>query len=69
MGLCLSLQTWFEVGNCECYYTTHFFKANSDLRAKYPLAIIEVLLEGLGADIGGGYDIGCKFGTTLDHSG
>ncbi len=68
MGLCLSLQTWFKVGNCECYYTVHFFKTNSNLRAKYPLAIVEVLLEGLGADISGGYDIGCKFGTTLDHS-
>jgi len=38
------------------------------IRAKYPLAVIKILLEAFGSDIGGGYDIGCKFGTTLDHS-
>ena len=43
-------------------------EANSDIRAKYPLAVVEVLLEALGEDIGGGYDIGCGFGTTLDQS-
>ncbi|KAK0447956.1 hypothetical protein EV421DRAFT_1889433 [Armillaria borealis] len=35
---------------------------------KYPLAIVEHLLKTLGADLGGGYDIGCKFGTTLSRS-
>jgi Kyakuja-Dileera-Zisupton transposase len=43
-------------------------EANSDIRAKYPLAVIEVFLEALGKDISGGYDIGCGFGTTLDQS-
>jgi hypothetical protein len=42
--------------------------ANYNHSAKYPLAIVEVLLEVFGPDIGGGYDIGCKFGTTLARS-
>jgi hypothetical protein len=36
--------------------------------SKYPLAVVEVLLEVFGADIGGGYDISCKFQTTLNRS-
>ena len=36
--------------------------------AKYPLAVVETLLEAFGTGIGGGYDIGCKFATTLDQS-
>ncbi|KAF8518833.1 hypothetical protein BU17DRAFT_48296 [Hysterangium stoloniferum] len=36
--------------------------------AKYPLAVVEVLLEVFGTGIGGGYDIGCKFATTLNRS-
>ncbi|KAJ7323994.1 hypothetical protein DFH08DRAFT_711539 [Mycena albidolilacea] len=36
--------------------------------AKYPLAIVEVLLDAFGLKIGGGYDIGCHFGTTLSNS-
>jgi hypothetical protein len=39
------------------------------LRAKYPLAIVEALLEAFGSDLGGGYDIGCHFKTTLANSG
>jgi hypothetical protein len=35
---------------------------------KYPLAVVEVLLEAFGDGIGGGYDIGCKFGMTLNRS-
>ena len=35
---------------------------------KYPLTVVEVLLEVFRSGIGGGYDIGCKFGTTLSHS-
>lgn len=37
-------------------------------RAKYPLAIVEALLDAFGPNIGGGYDIGCKFGMTLARS-
>lgn len=36
--------------------------------SKYPLAVVEVLLDVFGADIGDGYDIGCKTQMTLDHS-
>ena len=35
---------------------------------KYPLAIVERLLNALGGGIGGGYDIRCKFATTLKSS-
>lgn len=37
-------------------------------RAKYPLAVVEALLDAFGSRIGGGYDIGCKFKTTLANS-
>ncbi|KAG1836183.1 hypothetical protein DFJ58DRAFT_735173 [Suillus subalutaceus] len=37
-------------------------------RAKYPLAIVAKLLDAFGDDLGGGYDIGCQFQTTLDNS-
>jgi hypothetical protein len=37
-------------------------------RAKYPLAIVEALLKAFGEGIGGGYDIGCQFKTTLGNS-
>ncbi|KAK1220387.1 hypothetical protein PQX77_016845 [Marasmius sp. AFHP31] len=36
--------------------------------AKYPLAIVNRLLEVLGANLGGGYDIGCRFKATLSTS-
>lgn len=36
--------------------------------AKYPLAIVETLLDVFGAGIGGGYDISCKFQMTLARS-
>lgn len=37
-------------------------------RAKYPLAMVEALLNAFGNRIGGGYDIGCKFRKTLARS-
>ncbi|KAJ3507908.1 hypothetical protein NMY22_g16786 [Coprinellus aureogranulatus] len=36
--------------------------------SKYPLAVVEALLDAFGSDIGAGYDIGCRFGTTLRQS-
>ncbi|KAG1797356.1 uncharacterized protein HD556DRAFT_1267601 [Suillus plorans] len=36
--------------------------------AKYPLAVVSKLLEVFGSNLGGGYDIGCQFRTTLDNS-
>ena len=43
----------------------HWLIINS---SKYPLAVVEALLEAFGINIGGGYDIGCKFGITLSQS-
>ncbi|KAF9440095.1 hypothetical protein P691DRAFT_794215 [Macrolepiota fuliginosa MF-IS2] len=38
--------------------------------AKYPLAVVESLLNAFsGSQIGGGYDIGCQFQVMLSHSG
>lgn len=37
-------------------------------RAKYPLAVVEKLLSVFGPNLGGGYDIGCQFQTTLENS-
>ena len=37
-------------------------------RSKYPLAVVERLLDTFGSNIGGGYDIGCQFGKTLARS-
>ncbi|KAG2126906.1 hypothetical protein DEU56DRAFT_958995 [Suillus clintonianus] len=36
--------------------------------AKYPLAVVSKLLDVFGSNLGGGYDIGCQFKTTLDNS-
>ncbi|KAJ6493110.1 hypothetical protein C8R45DRAFT_1095624 [Mycena sanguinolenta] len=36
--------------------------------AKYPLAIVDKLLDAFGLKIGGGYDIGCHFETTINNS-
>ncbi|KAG2058969.1 hypothetical protein BDR06DRAFT_980317 [Suillus hirtellus] len=37
-------------------------------QAKYPLAVVSKLLDAFGKDLGGGYDIGCRFKTTLSRS-
>jgi hypothetical protein len=37
-------------------------------RAKYLLAIVDALLDAFGPNIGGGYDIGCGFGKTINKS-
>ncbi|KAI6142816.1 hypothetical protein BKA82DRAFT_4331420 [Pisolithus tinctorius] len=36
--------------------------------AKYPIAVVSRLMKVFGADLGGGYDIGCQFSTTLAKS-
>ncbi|KAJ7874560.1 hypothetical protein B0H14DRAFT_2569237 [Mycena olivaceomarginata] len=36
--------------------------------AKYPLAIVDALLDAFGPNIGGGYNIGCGFGKTINKS-
>ncbi|KAJ7790880.1 hypothetical protein B0H14DRAFT_3094581 [Mycena olivaceomarginata] len=36
--------------------------------AKYPLAVVEELLDAFGMKLGVGYDVGCHFGTTVANS-
>ncbi|KAJ7099644.1 hypothetical protein C8R43DRAFT_1141454 [Mycena crocata] len=36
--------------------------------AKYPLAVVEELLDAFGMNIGAGYDVGCHFGATVANS-
>lgn len=43
-------------------------KADIISRAKYPIAIVNKLLDVFGEDLGVGYDVGYKFGTTLNNS-
>ncbi|KAI6020774.1 hypothetical protein PISMIDRAFT_53038, partial [Pisolithus microcarpus 441] len=40
----------------------------SSEQAKYPIAIVSKLLDVFRSNLTGGYDIGCKFQTTLNHS-
>ncbi|KAI6006888.1 hypothetical protein EDD15DRAFT_2152778, partial [Pisolithus albus] len=42
--------------------------ASQKIRAKYPLAVVSKLLDMFGDNLAGGYDIGCKFGATLNRS-
>lgn len=42
--------------------------ANFLLRSKYPLALLDRLLNVIGKDIAMGYDVGCGFGTTVARS-
>lgn len=37
-------------------------------RSKYPLAVVEALLDTFSDGLSGGYDVGCKFKTTIDRS-
>lgn len=37
-------------------------------RSQYTLATVETLLKAFGPNLGGGYDIGCRFKTTLANS-
>ncbi|KAG1721163.1 hypothetical protein EDD22DRAFT_983130 [Suillus occidentalis] len=37
-------------------------------QSKYPLAVVSKLLDTFGKDLGGGYDVGCRFKTTLSWS-
>ncbi|KAG6895498.1 hypothetical protein C0992_000998 [Termitomyces sp. T32_za158] len=36
--------------------------------SKYPLAVVDILLDAFGNDLGVGYDIGCRFKTTVGKS-
>jgi hypothetical protein len=70
MVLYYLLQIWYGAGSCtfslKLFYTTH--SNRFDYSAKYPLAVVSALLDAFGPDLGGGYDIGCKFASTLKRS-
>ncbi|KAG6838498.1 hypothetical protein C0991_012138 [Blastosporella zonata] len=44
------------------------FTRHLHYRSKYPIAVVAALLNAFGEDLGIGYNIGCKFKTTLDRS-
>ncbi|KAJ7797030.1 hypothetical protein B0H14DRAFT_3093237 [Mycena olivaceomarginata] len=46
--------------SCACIKSGEF--------AKYPLAVVDSLIEHLGDNIGNGYDVGCDFQTTIKNS-
>ena len=54
--------------SCTLCHSILLILTNLSSSSKYPLAVVEVLLEAFGPGIGGGYDTGCKFGTTLNRS-
>jgi hypothetical protein len=43
-------------------------KINLYIRAKYPLAISNALMDAFGEDVAQGYDVGCGFAATLRNS-
>jgi hypothetical protein len=69
-GFVLIIATWCKAVSC----TVHIMLSLLDLlmlisnSAKYPLAVTEHLLRIFGHNLGGGYDIGCKFGGTINRS-
>ena len=69
MDLHSLLRTWYRVENCKSTFL--FSMPHSNLlpsSAKYPLAIAEKMLNTFRKDLGGGFNIGCRFGTTLANS-
>lgn len=46
----------------------HIWLPSSNYSAKYPLAIVNKMLEVFGKDLALGYDIGCQFKSTLNKS-
>jgi hypothetical protein len=63
-----SLQTWCGAANCTFLLNLQFNILIMYHSAKYPLACVEKLLDVFGEDLGGGFDIGCKFKETLAKS-
>ncbi|KAF6743091.1 hypothetical protein DFP72DRAFT_1080863 [Ephemerocybe angulata] len=62
-----------ETGIFLCLCRHGFVLVVSDMvqsgeQSKYPLATVDTLLNTFGSDIGCGYDIGCKFSSTVAHS-
>ena len=71
MGSSCSLLTWSGVAKCESsgrLMSRFSFWSTPSKRAKYPLAMTNTLLQAFGSRMGIGYDIGCKFGSTISKS-
>src|ERR1700736_6675858 len=65
----LLLLIWSRAESCMSLLTGFIYASNLHLiRTKYPLAVVEKMLDVFGKDFGGGFDIGCRFETTLDKS-
>ncbi|KAF9441503.1 hypothetical protein P691DRAFT_799456 [Macrolepiota fuliginosa MF-IS2] len=53
---------------CHRYVLVFADMIQSREQAKYPLAVVDSLLDAFGTGIGGRYDISCRFATTLSRS-
>lgn len=70
MDTCSSRVIWCAVENCKFIYLVFHPSSLTEVttRMKYPLAIVDKLLNVYGEDICVGYDIACSFSTTLKSS-
>lgn len=69
MATCSYHATWCGVGNCKPLSSTLLLESHVTItRMKYPLSIINKLLDVYGSDICVGYDIACSFTATLKSS-
>jgi len=67
-GFSLVIADMVQSGELYVSFVLLFLLLMHAYSAKYPLACVEKLLDAFGDDIGGGFDIGCKFKTTLNNS-
>lgn len=67
-GFVLVVADMIQSGELSVSFFSPLLLTNYSHSSKYPLAVVEVLLDVFGPDLGDGYDIGCKFRTTLDRS-
>ena len=54
--------------NCKSVNSSTILFCSRKFRAKYPLAIVNRLIDILGQKVGCAYDIGCAFSQTLENS-
>jgi hypothetical protein len=56
--------------NCELFTYLLFSKLNPSFysSSKYALAVVSKMIDVFGADLGKGYDIGCRMKTTINNS-
>jgi hypothetical protein len=58
----------YVVVNSKFFVVYSIYLCTNDDRAKYGLAVVERLLKTFGSGLSVGYDIGCRFGTTIMKS-